>query len=59
MKQKNTLVKASDIKKLTGWSHEEFRKARKLGWVKMVGGRRTLQSFSQFVCDNRGSEDGN
>lgn len=30
-----TLLKQSDIKKMTGWNNEQMRKARTLGWVKM------------------------
>lgn len=31
-----TIVKAKEIKQRTGWSKEDMRKARKLGWVQMI-----------------------
>lgn len=36
MPKQQTIVKAKEIIERTGWTKEEMRKARKLGWVQMI-----------------------
>lgn len=31
--RKKTLIKVSEVKKITGWNKYQMEKARKLGWV--------------------------